>query len=149
MVNGERVLDGLGLGDRPLPLGRIERRFDQGGNTAESETPPNEFSHRYLVCGVEDRRGGPTGRKRPAGQSQRRKTLQIGLFERQRGDTRKIEPGGGRRHAYRPSQAMGDRNAHVGRAELGDDGAVTVFHQAMNHGLRVDDDVEGIRSERE
>ena len=45
MVNGERFLDGLWLGDRPpRALRRIERSLDQGRNSAESEPPADEFT---------------------------------------------------------------------------------------------------------
>ena len=56
-----------------------------------------------------------------------------------------IEPRRGRAHAHRPGQAVGDRNAHVRRAELRDHRAVAKFHEAVNDGLRMDDDVEFVR----
>ncbi len=44
---------------------------------------------------------------------------------------------------------MGDRNAHVGRAELRHDRAIAELDQAVHHRLRMDQHVDLFRGERE
>ena len=77
------------------------------------------------------------------------KRHRVGLLEGQRRHAGEIEPRRRRRHARRPGQAMGDRDAHVRRAELRDHRPVAEFDQAMDHRLRVDDDVELVGRQRE
>ncbi len=54
----------------------------------------------------------------------------------------KVEPLGGRMHALGPSEAVGDRCAHVRAAQLREHRAVGQRDEAMHDGLRMDQDVE-------
>ena len=60
-----------------------------------------------------------------------------------------IEPRRRTVDALRPGQAMRDRNAHVGRAELRDHRAVAEFDQAMHHRLRMHQHVDLFGRHRE
>ena len=144
MVNGDRFLDGLWLCHRALPLGGVQRRFDQGRNAGESETATDEFAHRNLVRRIEHGRCGSARRERPPRKRERREAYRIGFLEGERGDTGKIEPRRRCSHAYRPRQTVGNRNPHIRRPELSDDRAVAELDQAMDDGLRMNDHVECI-----
>ena len=41
-----------------------------------------------------------------------------------------------------PGEAVRDRHPHVRRTELGDQGAIAILDDAVNDGLRMDDDVD-------
>ena len=142
LINCERIFDRLRLSHRALPLRRFERRLNQGGDTAKSQTPADEFAHRDFVRGIEDCRRRPAGRERLARQRQSGKTDQVRFFKGQSGEAGKIKSRCGSAHACRPSQTMGNRNPHVRRAELGDHRAVAEFYQAVHNRLRVNDHVE-------
>ena len=49
----------------------------------------------------------------------------------------------------RPGQAMGDRNAHIGRAELRHDRSIAEFHEPVHHRLRVHQNVNLVGRQRE
>ena len=55
-----------------------------------------------------------------------------------------VEPRHRGRHALRPGQRMGDRRAHVRRAELGQHRAVRILHQAVDDRLRVDQHLDPV-----
>ena len=63
----------------------------------------------------------------------------IRRLEGELADPREVEPRRRRRHAVRPGQRVGDRRAHVGRAELGQNRAVDIGDQAVDHRLRMDE----------
>ena len=60
-----------------------------------------------------------------------------------------IEPLGRRLHPLRPGQRMGDRNAHVGAAELGKHRSVDIFDHRMDDRLRMDEDVDPLARQPE
>ena len=65
-----------------------------------------------------------------------------GGLEGQAADRRQVEPLGRRGDAARPGQRIGDRRAHVGRAEMRQHRAVAIDHEAVDDRLRMHDDVD-------
>ncbi len=80
---------------------------------------------------------------------ERREAHGIGLLEGQRRDASKIQPLRRGANALGIGQAMGDRDAHIRRAELRDHRAVAKFHQPMDDRLRMYDDIEFVRRQSE
>src|SRR5262245_51926663 len=149
IVNKQCVLDTCGFPRQSAPSRRCEGRLDQAGNPQESQAAAKERSDRDLIRRIEHSRRATAGLECAAGQRECREPLPNGIIEREGRLPREIQPLGGARNAARPSQAMGDRDAHVGTAELGDERAVAEFDEAMNNRLRVDEDIDLARRERE
>ena len=61
------------------------------------------------------------------------------------GDLHEIQRAYAGLDALRPGQAVGDRRAHVGVAELGEDRTIHVFDHRMHDALWMHDDVDRIR----
>ena len=72
----------------------------------------------------------PPAAERRAGKAERREALEVGRLEVERADRDEIEPLARRLHPLGPGERIGDRHAHVGRAELGEHRAVDIFDQA-------------------
>ncbi len=139
----------IGLGHFAAALAQLQRSLDQGRNFAESEPSVDKFAHRDLVCRIQNRRCGASGRQSPAGDRQSRETRHIGFLEGQGRHPGQIEPRRRGRHAHRPSQAVRYRDSHVRGAQLSNHRSIAEFHQAMDDGLRMDDDVQLIGFQRE
>src|SRR6185437_15492508 len=73
----------------------------------------------------------------------------IGRLEIELGELGEVEPRARRRNAARPAERVGNRRAHVGRAELRQHRAVAVIDQAVYHRLRMHHDLDLARAEAE
>ena len=99
---------------KPARIGRLQGRLDQRRNPAESRAGRREIRRqrphlRHSGRSAHRRRSSSARRARPQG----RKSGQIGTLERQGRNLREIEPRRRPVDAFRPRQAMRDRNAHV------------------------------------
>ena len=110
---------------------------------------PQEGGDGDLVGGVEHGRRAAAGDAAPARASAGPgKRSGSGASKVSGRELREIEPLRRRRHALGPGQRIGDRRAHVGRAELGQHRAVGIVDQAVDDRLRMDQDVDAGRSDR-
>src|SRR5437773_5336340 len=118
MVNGQCVLDGARLAREAAALGRMECSLYQRRNASKTEAMRQEFANGDFVRSIEYRRGAPAGGQRRPRQRERGKPDQIGILECKGRMAREIEPLRWPIDPFRPGQTVGDRNAHVGAAEM-------------------------------
>src|SRR5262245_31778889 len=147
MVNKECFLNASRLGPVSRHC-RLEGALDERGYPGKAQPVGEEFGDRHLVSGVEDSGGGAPRLEGAAGETQRRKPGEIRLLEGQRCRACQIEPRGRARDPLGPSKAIRDRDAHVGAAQLRDERAIAEFDQAVHDRLRMDQDVDLLRSQR-
>src|SRR5262249_56428501 len=108
------------------------------GAQAGGESPKNpggggkNSAARHFVGRVENGGRGPTRLQRPTGQRQGGKACKVRLLEGQRGRAREIEPWCRPVDSLRPSQAIGNGDAHVRAPQLGNERAATKLNQAVS-----------------
>ena len=125
-------------------FGRIERGLDQRRNFAKSERPSMN-SRTAISLAALSMVGAPPPAQARGAQAPGPGNGRIGRLESQRASRAKSSRGAGVPCAP-ASQGMGDRDAHVGRAELRHHRAVAVVDQAVDDGLRVHHHAERVRS---
>ena len=132
MVNGDGVVGGRQRGEIAGANPVLHRRLDEARDGAKPDLAGDEGGHRHLVGGIEYRRGAAAGPQRIVSQPQAREPFEIRRLEGELPDLGEIELGRRPDDSIRPSQAMRDRRAHVGTAELRDHRAVTEFDHAVH-----------------
>ena len=105
--------------------------------------------HGDLVGGVQD-----AGRRAPlprrlAGQAQAGKCVEVDRLEGELAHSCEVERNDGagtlgESHAVPSVQRIGDRDAHAGRTEMGEHGAVSELHETVDDRLRMHDDVDAL-----
>src|SRR5579862_9739133 len=141
MVNTNRIVDAGRLAHDAFPPRRLDCGLNQRGNSGESKTPTDELMDPDLIGGVENRRSTIAALQRLAGQCECREADRVRSLEGEGRHLSEIEARG-TTHALGPSKAVRNRNPHVGRSELGDEGTVTILDDAMHDRLRMDDDID-------
>src|SRR5579859_5247883 len=122
MVNGNGIIRRCQLRELSGAYPRIERRFNQARNGAKPDLAVDKRGYRHLIGRIEDSGRAATGPERVIGQSKSREPLEVWRLESQLSNLGKVELCRRPDDAIRPAKAMRDRGAHIGRAELGDDG---------------------------
>jgi hypothetical protein len=89
-----------------------------------------------LVGRVEHARRRASGGRRLAGESQAGERLDVDGLEGQRPDLLQPQAAGGELGEVGVMQRVGDRDAHVGQAQVRQLGAVAGLHQRVHDGLR-------------
>src|SRR5262252_3010629 len=116
MVDRDRVVYIDRLTHNAAPMGVVDGRLYQSGNSGETETTTDKRLDCNLVGRIQYR-GGPVLRdQRLARQNKRRKAHRIRRLEGERCHLLEVEARGSR-HSLRPGQAIGDRDLHIGWPE--------------------------------
>ena len=142
MVNGDGGIDSGRFAQQTLARRLVQRRLDQRRNRRKTDASGDEFADGDLIGRIEHGWRRAAGLQGAPRQSKRRKPDQIGRLEGQFAHLCQIEPGRRPIDALRPRQTMGDRNAHIGRTELGHHRAIAEFDQPVDHRLRMDQNVD-------
>ena len=121
-----------------------ERLLDDGRDVEEADAAVQERADGDLVGGVQDARGGAAGHARLAGQGKAAEGRDVGRLEVQAERRRQVERLDRRRRAMRMGERPRDRHAHVGKAGVGEQGAVAEAHHPVDDRLRVHDDLDGV-----
>ncbi len=127
----------------------VENILHNHGDIKEADAAGQKGRHGDLVGGVEDGGRCVAGLRRRARQAQRGETPVVGRFKVQTADPGQIKWLARRGDPRRPGQCMGDRDAHVGRAELCQSGPVAIFDHRMDDRLRVDQYLDPVEPDRE
>ena len=128
----------------PVDRRRCRARASVSSTTAAISRKPSRRSRksadRHLVRGIQYGGGAPPpAAQRLARQAQRREAHRVGRRRSRAGPApRGRAAAAATAMPVRPGQGMGDRRAHVRRAELRQHRAVGILHQAVHGGLRVD-----------
>ena len=149
MVNGNRVVGRAQGREIAGPDPVIHRRFDKARDRPELDVPSDERGHRNLIGGVEYRSRTATGAQGIIGQPQSREPREIRRLEGELADLGEIELRRRADDSVRPSEAMRNRDAHVRCAKLGDHRTIGEFDHAVDDRLRMHQDVDFVRRERE
>ena len=123
---------------------------DHAVDVAKADAALQESLHRHFVGRIEQGRRGAARFKRLEGQRQAGKARKIGLVKLQGANAGQVELGHAGLYALGKCEGVGDRGAHVGVAQFGDDGAIHIGHHRMDHALRMDHhfDQRGGRTEQ-
>ena len=100
--------------------------------------------HGHLVGGVQHAGRGAARLGGLAGEPQAGERLRVRGLEGQLAELDEVERPDRHVDALRIVQGVGDRNPHVGVAEVGERGAVVQVHEGVHDRLRVDHDVEAL-----
>src|SRR5215469_18358443 len=114
MVNSYGVVRRVERGQIATTNPGLDGCLDEPRNRAEFDLAGNEGRDRDLVRSIEDGGCATARTQRFIGQAKSRKPFEIGSLESKLADPGKVELCCGPLDAVRPSQAMGDRRAHVG-----------------------------------
>ncbi len=118
-------------------------------NTVKADQAFKKGLHRHLIGGVEHRGHGPPGLQGLVGHPQGGELLMVGKGKGQVVEFDQIQ---GRDACLQPlgiGEGIGDGDPHIGDTELGDQGAVHIFHQGVNHPLGMDQDLDPLRGDLE
>ena len=123
----------------------LEGRLDHGGDVEEAD-PAGQEGARPRSRWRRSARSAPCRRRRSAWRARRSagKRTGSGGSKVSRPTSAEIEARRRRRHPLRPAQGVGDRDAHVGLAELRQHRAVAERDQAVHDRLRMDQDVDPV-----
>lgn len=99
-----------------------------------------------FIGGVEDDGRAVVGGQRIVGGLKKRKGLRVGLLEGQPADFGKAQALRAAVKPFGPAEGVGDRRAHVSRAQLRDDRAVLELDRRVHDALRVDHDLDALGS---
>src|SRR5262245_61875201 len=127
------------------PLQTVRHSF---GNIKEADPALKKGLYRDLVGGIEHGGSSASLLQSLACQAQSQKAVLVRGFESQRLELDQVEARNRRRHARRPGKGKGDRRAHVGARQLGQNRAVGQRDKAVNDRLRMNDTVELVRFDR-
>ena len=98
----------------------VEHGVDHLGDPEEGEPAGEERVDRDLVGGVQHARRGPAGRRGLPGKPQAREGVAVDGLEGQAAERDQVERGDRQRRPVGVVQGVGDRDAHVGIAEVGE-----------------------------
>ena len=126
-------------------LGSAERLGDRCDDIGEADSAGKEARDRDFIRGVQHDRRRAARLERLAGKPERRKARTSGTSKSSLAIAARSSRCAGRRDPFGPGQRVGDRDPHVGRAELGKHRSVDELDHRMDHRLR---DGSGCRSGR-
>src|SRR4029079_16858969 len=109
---------------------------------AKSYAPVQESRYRNFICRIEHCRHCATLAQRMIRQCQCGEALLFNRKKVQQFSLRKVEPLPATFEPMRKCQRVGDGNAHVGDAELGNDRTILVTHHPVPQPLRTNDAVD-------
>ena len=137
-VGGENVVDGVEFGAR----GTLEDAFDDFRDAGEGETILEKGGDGDFVGGVECGGMRATFLHGFAGQAEAGEAAGGGFFEIKAAESGPVELDVLRRDASGIGERVLNGHTHVGRSELRKDSAINELDEGVNHGLRVDDDLD-------